>query len=145
MGEKKAQVNPQDPSEFGIDLGNNKTAKIKLPKTKAGDTYETDKNPESYEVWQKDVPTETKTSWVDPDDGQTKTITWMFNFGLKNKKKQQYDAEKTVQFFYVVELDVVEGKKAVYWDGNTVRAFAKQDNKFVANINLSDPPTGYTP
>jgi hypothetical protein len=105
-------------------------------------------NHEKYDVWQKDISANLPTSWVDPEDGQTKPIRWIANFGLKLKGKRDKDPFEDRVEAYTIEFDEVEGSKYVYFDGKSVQPFkdARHENgKVIATLDLGDPNGGMTP
>ncbi|HEY3310044.1 MAG TPA: hypothetical protein VGK00_00255 [Anaerolineales bacterium] len=102
-----------------------------------------------YDVYQKDFPATLPVGY-----------TWLNNFGLKlrpknpNQPDQTNDTsdsdkyEKTVDF-YIIELDDLDGKEPVYFDGSTVRNFPSPKVKVAGKtriqvqLNLGDPPVGW--
>ncbi|HBY06980.1 MAG TPA: hypothetical protein DEH22_04035, partial [Chloroflexi bacterium] len=79
-----------------------------------GDDIEND-----YDVVDKDFPDGLPDFWVDPDDQKQENITWISNFGLKNKAGK-FDKKLPNGKKYTVELPAVSGK-LVYHDGTSVQ------------------------
>ena len=136
MPHRKLEADVNRPGEFSIppDRGE-KGFRVKVDHTK-------------YDVWKKDISANIPTSWTDPEDGQTKSITWIANFGLKLKGKQDKDAYEDRVDAYTIELDDVSGSKFVYFDGKSVRPFSdvkRQNGKVIVTLDLGDPETGTTP
>jgi hypothetical protein len=104
-----------------------------------GDDIESD-----YEVVGKDFPDDLPDSWTDPDDGKKKKITWISNFGLKNPDGK-FEKKLPKGKKYQVELPIGLGK-LVYFDGAQVRKLVgrAKGKKFVAVLDLGDPPIGET-
>jgi hypothetical protein len=138
MAEKRANPHAQDGDEFEIaaDEKGKQPLRVRLQKGKA----------ELHEVWQKDLPKDLPARWVDPEDGEEKAITWLNNFGVKDKKSGKFI--ERLDYDYEVEFDLPEGSKAVYFDGKAVRFFEsaeRKDGKVKVRLNLGDPPTGRLP
>jgi hypothetical protein len=101
-----------------------------------------------YEVAKKDIPANIPTSWVAPD-GQTHTISWVSNFGLRETGKAGF-LHGAVSEHYEIILDKVADKTLVYFDGS-VKPFPAGDTqdrddlpgKFSARLRLGDPPVGW--
>ena len=102
-----------------------------------GDDLEND-----YEVVAKDFPDGLPDSWVDPDDEKQKSISWISNFGLKNKEGK-FDKKLPNGKKYKLELPGGSGKM-VYFDGIEVRKLTGilRGNIFEAELDLADPPVG---
>jgi hypothetical protein len=98
----------------------------------------------AYEVVEKDFPDDLPDSWIDPDDEQEKKIAWISNFGLK-KPDGKFEERLPRGKKYQIELPIGLGK-LVYFDGTQVLKLAGQtkDDKFVADLDLGDPPIGET-
>ena len=97
-----------------------------------------------YEVVEKDFPDDLPDSWIDPDDEQKKKITWISNFGLK-KPDGRFEEKLPPGKKYQIELPMGLGK-LIYYDGTQVQKLAGQTkgNKFIADLDLGDPPIGET-
>jgi hypothetical protein len=136
MAQRKLDADVNLPGEFSV------------PPQRGDKGFKVRANQDKYDVWQKDISANVPESWVDPEDGQTKTITWMANFGLKLKgKTARARFEKQVDE-YTLEFDEVEGAKYVYFDGQSVQPFpnARHENgKVIVTLNVGDPDTGRTP
>lgn len=136
MPHRKIEADSKRPGEFDISPERgNRGFKVKA-------------NHEKYDVWQKDISANVPTSWVDPEDGQTKSIRWIANFGLKLKGKQEKDAFEDRVEAYTLEFDDEPGSKFVYFDGKSVQLFktAKHENgKVSVNLDLGDPECGMAP
>ena len=104
-----------------------------------GDDIESD-----YEVVEKDFPDDLPDSWIDPDDKKEKKITWISNFGLI-KPDGKFEEKLPKGRKYQVELPAGLGQ-LVYFDGTQVQKLAGQakGNKFIADLDLGDPPIGET-
>ena len=104
-----------------------------------GDDLEND-----YDVVEKDFPDDLPESWIDPDDHKEKKITWISNFGLK-KPDGKFEEKLPKGKKYQIELPTGLGK-LVYFDGTDVQKLVGQarGNKFVADLDLGDPPIGET-
>jgi len=102
-----------------------------------------------YVVEKKAVPANIPTSWVTAD-GETRTVAWIGNFGLKQIGKASF-LQGSVSEHYEIILDKVAGKSLVYYDG-AVKPFSEGDvvepadlpGKFSARLKLGDPPVGMT-
>jgi len=99
---------------------------------------------DDYEVVEKDFPDDLPESWIDPDDDQEKKITWISNFGLR-KPDGKFEEKLPQGRKYQVELPTGLGK-LVYFDGSSVQKLVgrARGNKFVADLDLGDPPIGET-
>jgi hypothetical protein len=136
MPHRKLEFDASRPGEFSI------------PPERGERGFKVKANHNKYDVWQKDIDTSAPISWVDPEDGQTKPINWIANFGLKLKGKQEKDAFEDRVEAYTVEFDDVPGSKFVYYDGKSVQPFKdakRQNGKITATLDLGDPNGGYTP
>ena len=99
---------------------------------------------DEYEVEEKDFPDDLPDSWIDPDDEVEKMITWISNFGLK-KPDGKFEEKLPKGRKYQIELPIGLGK-LVYFDGTQVQKLVGQAkaDKFVADLDLGDPPIGET-
>ena len=99
---------------------------------------------DDYDVVEKDFPDDLPDSWFDPDDNAEKNITWISNFGLK-KSDDAFEEKLPKGKKYRIELPRGLGK-LVYFDGAQVQKLVGQarGNKFVADLDLGDPPIGET-
>jgi hypothetical protein len=100
-----------------------------------------------YVVEKKAIPANMPTSWVTPG-GQTRPITWIGNFGLKQIGKASF-VKGSVSEHYEIILDKPADKTLVYFDGgvNPFPAVDTQDRddlpgKCSARLKLGDPPIG---
>jgi hypothetical protein len=136
MPHRKLEFDPNRPGEFAIPP----------ERGTRGFKVKTDHN--KYDVWQKEISANIPTEWVDPEDGQTKTITWIANFGLKLKGKQEKDAFEERVDAYTIEFEDVPGSKFVYFDGKAVqfhKDVKRQNGKVTVTLNLGDPEGGHMP
>jgi hypothetical protein len=139
MADRKLNSHPTRKHEFEIpaDAPHKKALKVTLDKPERADTHE---------VWQKELRTGLPTTWFDPEEKKEKTITWLNNYGVKDKKTGKF--ADTLDFFYEVEFEIPAGSKAVYHDGKEVKLFpeAVYDNgKVRVKLDRGDPDTGRTP
>ena len=95
-----------------------------------------------YEVIEKDFPEDLPESWVDPDDEKEKKITWFGNFGLR-KPDGKFEDKLPKGKKYQIELPTGY-RKFVYFDGMEIRRLAGrvEKSKFLADLDLGDPPVG---
>jgi hypothetical protein len=133
MPHRKLEADSKRPGEFSVSPERGERGfKIKA-------------NHEKYDVWQKDIDANAPTSWVDPEDGQTKAIRWIANFGLKLKGKQEKDVFEDRVEAYTIEFDDEPGTKFVYFDGQSVQFFKnpkREKGKILVTLDLGDPNTG---
>ena len=136
MAQRKLSADTNRPGEFSVS-------------PERGDRgFKIKANHEKYDVWQKDISADVPTSWTDPEDGQTKTIRWIANFGLKLKGKGAKAAFENRVEPYTIEFDEVEGSKYVYFDGESVQLFKNpkhENGKVIVTLDLGDPETGGMP
>ena len=136
MPNRKLETDTNAPGDFSISPERgNRGFKVKA-------------NHQKYDVWQKDISENIPDSAVDPDDGQTKSITWIANFGMKLKGKQDKDSFEQSVDPYTIEIDDVEGVKYVYFDGKDVKFHEnvkRQSGKASITFHLGDPDTGHMP
>jgi hypothetical protein len=97
---------------------------------------------QEYYVVAKDFPDHFPDSWIDPDDKQRKRISWISNFGLKRQDgtfAYQLPAGKKYQIELPGDL-----RTPVYFDGKSVQKLSGQveGKKFIAHLDLGDPPIG---
>jgi hypothetical protein len=101
-----------------------------------------------YDIYQKEFPANLPNGY-----------TWINNFGLKERKKDPKDPNKSLDTTisdpysvvvdtYIIELDDVSGKEPVYFDGSTVRDFPTKktnigNNRIQVTLALGDPPIGW--
>lgn len=101
-----------------------------------------------YDVYQKDFPVNLPQGYI-----------WINSFGIKHRRVDENDSSKTHDSSsddpypdtvdaYQIELDDVEGKEPVYFDGKQVRSFPSGkvslgNNKIHVNLALGDPPVGW--
>jgi hypothetical protein len=126
----------------------NRPGDFSIPPERGAHGFKVKANQDKYDVWQKDVSADLPSSWVDPEDGQTKSITWIANFGLKLKGKQKKDNYEDRVEAYTIEFDEVSGTKYVYFDGQSVQPFKdvkRQNGKVLLTLDLGDPNTGSIP
>ncbi|HIE57584.1 MAG TPA: hypothetical protein EYP88_05060 [Anaerolineales bacterium] len=99
---------------------------------------------EKYEVVAKDFPADLPEFWIDPNDDKEKKIAWIANFGLRTPGGRFADTLPK-GYRYQIEIPHLPGK-TVYFDGSRVRELpGKVDgNKFIAELDLGDPPIGKT-
>jgi len=102
-----------------------------------------------YEVVAKEFPKDLPDFWVDPEDNRKKEIHWISNFGLR-KPDGTFEIKLPKGQRYQVEIPLAAGKseaaKMVYFDGQKVRKLPgkSQGGKFIAELDLGDPPLGNT-
>jgi hypothetical protein len=104
---------------------------------------------QKYRVEQKEIPAGLPTTWTTPS-GETRSVTWVNNFGLKEKGKTRFVAGE-VSEHYEIQIDREEGKTLVYYSGG-VKYFDAKDlgsppdapGKISARLKLGDPPVGWT-
>jgi hypothetical protein len=129
------------PDEFDVpplDAAKGKSFKIKL------------KGPgkSKYEIWQKDSTDDAPpTKWIDPNDGQEKTLTWYNSFGLKPKGQDKF---QDVVEEYDIEVDEpAPGVVLVYYANKKVTKFKDVKGvgtgKLTVSLKLGDPAFGTTP
>ena len=97
---------------------------------------------QEYDVVAKDFPENLPDSWIDPDTKQRKRISWISNFGLKQQNgtfAYQLPAGKKYQIELPGDL-----RTPVYFDGKSVQKLSGrvEGKKFVAHLDLGDPPIG---
>jgi hypothetical protein len=136
MARKKDEiVNPSQPNGTDFDIPAKKGQKplrVKLAHPAQ----------QKYDVWKKDIPTGLPTSFVDPDDGQTKPITWHNNFGLKLKGKDAFEEDVDS---YEVEIEAAPESVVVYYHKNKVNKVKNpkfSNGKATFKLALGDPPIG---
>lgn len=93
-----------------------------------------------YRVYQKEIPIHLKGR-----KHKDAPITWVNNFGLKQKNKRKY-ADAVPE--YTIMLDHIEGVEYVYFDGSEVRPLnakkhEKDQSKVTAVLTIGDPPIGW--
>ena len=103
---------------------------------------------DKYDIYQKEFP-------ANLPDG----YTWINNFGLKERKKDPKNPNKSIDTTisdpysvdveaYIIELDDISGKEPVYFDGTAVRNFPSKktitgNNRIQVSLTLGDPPIGW--
>jgi hypothetical protein len=124
------------------------SGEFSIPPEKGGKGFKVKADHIKYDVWQKPLSPNLPETAVDPDDGLTKRIRWLANYGLKLKGKgHQDDYEKKVDA-YTIELDDEPGSKVVYFDGKNVqhhKDVKRQNGKVIITLDIGDPDTGYHP
>lgn len=111
-----------------------------------------------YDVYQKDFPANLPQKYTDSDNS-TKSYTWINNFGLKARKNDPNNPGGTLDTSsndlysrgvdeYIIELDDVDGKEPVYFDGTSVNQFKPGkvnvgNNRIQVTLTLGDPPIGW--
>ena len=93
-----------------------------------------------YRVYQKEIPRHLKGR-----KHKEQPITWLNNFGLKEKSKKNYAAAVPE---YTVLLDHIEGVEYVYFDGNEIRPLnasrhEEDHSKVKVKLEIGDPPIGW--
>ncbi len=129
---------PENPDEFSIPARVEKPLKIKLKGPKG-----------KYDAMKKDIPADAPATWIDPDDGQTKTITWFNNFGLKLKGHDNFEEDVDEYDIELDKADVKTGSDLVYYSKGEVIKFrnVKRNGagKLTVSLNLGDPSIGESP
>lgn len=101
-----------------------------------------------YDVYQKDFPVTLPQGY-----------TWINNFGLKARKNDPQNPNGTLDSSssdpynlsvdaYIIEMDDLDGKQPVYFDGTSVQQFPSGktnvgNNRIQVRLNLGDPPIGW--
>jgi hypothetical protein len=106
----------------------------------------------NYRVEKKKLPSGLPATWKDPH-GETRSIEWINNFGIKQAGKQVFERGELSESYEIV-LDKAEGKTLVYYDhrDKQVKPFSPSDlgepesqpGKLSARLKLGDPPVGWT-
>jgi hypothetical protein len=127
---------------------NNRPGEFSIPPERGDRGFIVKVNQDKYDVWQKDISANLPTSFIDPEDGQTKIIRWISNYGLKLKGKQEQDNFEDQVDEYTLEFDEIEGSKYVYFDGSSIQHFQNpkhENGKITVTLNLGDPNIGCGP
>lgn len=97
----------------------------------------------SFSASEKDFPANLPQDWVDPDDGQRKSVTWLSNFGITTTTGTPVTSIPSGKK-YTIELARVSGK-LVYFDGSIVKKLNTRSvggNRIQADLTEADPPIG---
>jgi hypothetical protein len=131
-----------------LDADVNRPGEFAVPPERGNQGFKVKANQDKYDVWTKDISPNLPESFVDPEDGQTKAIHWIANYGLKLKGKTARARFENTVDEYTLEFDEIEGSKYVYFDGASVQVFKNprhENGKVIAMLNLGDPNIGYGP
>jgi hypothetical protein len=126
----------------------NRPGEFSVPPERGNRGFKVKASQDKYDVWQKDISADLPTSFTDPEDGQTKSIRWIANYGLKLKGKKKKDAFEEHVDEYTLEFEEIEGSKYVYFDGKSVQLFKNprhENGKVIVTLNLGDPNIGAGP
>jgi|GEM_PF-5560617 len=136
MSQRKINSNSADfiiPKHANNEKG--KEIKIKLASTG------------KYDLYQKDFPANLPADY-----------DWINSFGLKQRPKDSKKPKKTLDSSdsdpyldvveaYIIELDDVDGKEPVYFDGANVQNFPAKKTRVGSKVQISlalgDPPVGW--